>query len=33
MSLYSQILSIPIHPKLTKRAQRKVIKNLKRILA
>lgn len=33
MSLYSQIISIPIHPKLTKRAQRKVIRNLKRILA
>jgi dTDP-4-amino-4,6-dideoxygalactose transaminase len=33
MSLYSQILSIPIHPKLTMRAQKKVIRNLKRILA
>jgi dTDP-4-amino-4,6-dideoxygalactose transaminase len=33
MSLYSQILSIPIHPKLTMCAQRKVIRNLKRILA
>jgi UDP-4-amino-4,6-dideoxy-N-acetyl-beta-L-altrosamine transaminase len=32
MGFYSQILSIPIHPNLTMRAQKKVIKNLKRIL-